>query len=78
MATDHYRVTAEWDADAGVWVAASDDVPGLVAEAETIEGLIDDLRALIPDLLDLNGVPHPARIAFALVAGRVEAIELAA
>ncbi len=25
-------VEAEWDGDAGVWVASSDDVPGLVAE----------------------------------------------
>ena len=28
-------VRAEWDEDAGVWVATSDDVPGLVAEADT-------------------------------------------
>ena len=30
-------VRAEWDEDAGVWVATSDDVPGLVAEADTAE-----------------------------------------
>jgi hypothetical protein len=30
-----YFVRAEWDAEAAVWVAASDDVPGLVTEAET-------------------------------------------
>ena len=72
-----YHVNAEWDAEAGVWVARSDDVPGLVAEAATIEGLLDDLRAIVPDLLELNAVPHPARIEVRLTADRNEAIEAA-
>ena len=73
-----YHVQAVWDAEAAVWVATSDDVPGLVAEASTLEGLLDDIRALVPDLLELNRVPHPARIDVALTAERSEAIELAA
>ena len=28
-------IRADWDVEAQVWVATSDDVPGLVAEAET-------------------------------------------
>ena len=32
-------VRAEWDEDAGVWVATSDDAPGLVAEADTAEAI---------------------------------------
>ena len=48
-------VRAEWDAEAGVWVAESDDVPGLVTEAETIERLIERLQVLVPELLELNG-----------------------
>jgi len=56
------QVVAEWDDDARVWVATSDDVPGLVAEAETQEKLIERLRAMIPELLALNAhlVAHPA------------------
>jgi len=73
-----YHVKAEWDAEARVWVAASDDVPGLVAEAATLEGLIEDIRALVPDLLDLNGVPHTGQIDLTLTAERSEAIGLAA
>jgi predicted RNase H-like HicB family nuclease len=69
-----YQVIAAWDAEAGVWVATSDDVPGLVAEAATVEGLLDDLRALIPELLELNAVPHPASFSFRLTADRAEAI----
>ena len=48
-------VRAEWDAEAQVWVAESDDVPGLVTEAETIERLIERLQVLVPELLELNG-----------------------
>ena len=62
----------------GIWVASSDDVPGLVAEAATLEALLADLRALVPDLLELNRVPHPARIDLVVTAERSEAIELAA
>ena len=32
-----YPVVAEWDGEAKVWVATSDDIPGLVTEAETKE-----------------------------------------
>lgn len=47
------RVTAEWDSEVRVWTAFSDDLPGLVSEAATIEALVDRVRAVIPDLLDL-------------------------
>jgi predicted RNase H-like HicB family nuclease len=50
-----YRVLAKWDSEAGVWVAESDDVPGLVAEAESPNLLREKLRGLIPELLELNG-----------------------
>jgi len=50
-----YNVRAEWDSEAGVWVAESQDVPGLVAEAESPNGLAKKLRILIPELLQLNG-----------------------
>ena len=48
-------VRAEWDPEAGVWVAESDDVPGLVTEADTLERLVERLRVLVPELLELNG-----------------------
>lgn len=49
-----YKIRAIWDAEAKVWVASSDDVPGLVAEAATVELLLIELKALIPELLELN------------------------
>jgi hypothetical protein len=36
-------------------VAESEDVPGLVAEAESPNALANKLRVLIPELLQLNG-----------------------
>jgi predicted RNase H-like HicB family nuclease len=54
------EVTAFWDDEAGVWVAESQAVPGLITEAETVEALLDKLAVLIPELLELNtpDAPH--------------------
>jgi predicted RNase H-like HicB family nuclease len=52
-----YEIRARWDTEAGVWVAESEDVPGLVAEADSPNVLAQKLRVLIPELLELNGVP---------------------
>jgi len=48
-------VTANWDDEARVWVATSDDVPGLATEAKSVEALIEKLKNMIPELLDANG-----------------------
>ncbi len=48
------EVTAFWDDEAAVWVAESDDVPGLITEAATMEHLIERLQTLIPELMELN------------------------
>jgi predicted RNase H-like HicB family nuclease len=54
-----YRVEARWDSEGGVWVAESEDVPGLVAEGESPNALTKKLRILIPELLELNGRLEP-------------------
>ena len=53
-------VRAEWDPEAKVYTATSDDVPGLVAEAATLETLESKLQELIPELLELNADLLPA------------------
>ena len=50
-----YFIRAEWEAEAAVWVATSNDVPGLATEADTLEALAAKLRTLVPELLALNG-----------------------
>lgn len=50
-----YFIRAEWDEAANVWVATSDDVPGLTTEADTIEALSLKLELMVPELLEANG-----------------------
>jgi hypothetical protein len=49
-------VRAMFDDVAQVWVATSNDVPGLVTESGTLEALRTKLLAVIPELLEANGV----------------------
>jgi len=49
-------IRSMWDGEAGVWVATSEDVPGLVAEADSIDALSDKLEVLVPELLLVNGL----------------------
>lgn len=69
-----YEIKAEWDAKAEVWVASSDDVPGLATGADTFEELITKLRVVIPELLEENGLlaAGSEEIPFAVFAERVE------
>lgn len=48
-------IRATWDDEASVWVATSEDVPGLVTEAPSLDALVPKLKAMIPELLDANG-----------------------
>ena len=56
MANRTYLVRAKWDNEAQVWVADSDDIPGVAAEAESREKLQDKLAVLIPEMIELNNV----------------------
>lgn len=54
MLGDVVRVDAFWDSDAKVWVATSETLPGLVTESDTIDALVEKLKVMIPELLELN------------------------
>ena len=45
-------------------MAESEDVPGLVAEADSPNVLAQKLRILIPELLELNGVISDRTVSF--------------
>lgn len=80
MTAHLYRIQADWDPEARVWVATSDDVPGLATEAPTVEALAEKLRILVPELLEANQVlagDDPAAIAFELTSHRQEEIRRA-
>jgi len=42
-----------WDKEAGVWTVTSDDVPGLVIEADGWPAALEEIRLVLPDLLEL-------------------------
>ena len=48
-------IHADWDPEAGVWVATTQDVRGLVTEAESIEALRAKLPGMLLDLLEESG-----------------------
>jgi hypothetical protein len=48
-------IEAHWDAEASVWIATSNDVPGLVVEADTWPAMIQEVRLVLPELLELAG-----------------------
>jgi hypothetical protein len=79
MTTQVYTVHCRWDPEAGVWIATSDDVPGLVAEADTMEKLTEDVKLLVPDLLELNcGIRGPAEVSLVVTSRREERVRLPA
>jgi hypothetical protein len=49
-------IHADWDPEAKVWVATTQDIRGLVTEAESIEALRAKLPAMIIDLLEETGL----------------------
>ncbi|MDD3545092.1 MAG: DUF1902 domain-containing protein [Kiritimatiellae bacterium] len=71
-------VRAEWDEQAGVWVATSDDVPGLATEASSMEALILKLKAMVPELLELNRISGRTHTgSFEVLSRRFESLEFA-
>ncbi|MBW1764577.1 MAG: DUF1902 domain-containing protein [Deltaproteobacteria bacterium] len=68
-------VRAEWDDEARVWVATSDDVPGLATEGETVEGLIEKLKVMIPELLEANENPMEYEVPFEILTRRFELVQ---
>jgi predicted RNase H-like HicB family nuclease len=80
MSQNLYKVQAFWDSETKVWVAESEDVPGLVTEAETLDSLTDKLRNMIPELLHLNNIVpanYTGNISFELISHRQELIQVA-
>lgn len=67
-----FFIRAEWDPEASVWVATSDDVPGLATEEQTLEGLIEKLKGMIPELLEANGKNIEEEMPFEVFTRRFE------
>ncbi len=73
-----YFIRAERDNEAQVWVATSDDVPGLATEDSTLEDLIQKLKLLVPELLEANGLTVEKETPFEVFTRRFEIAHRAA
>lgn len=49
-----YTVNLTWDSNAEVWIATSNDIPGLVLESGSFDALLERVRFAVPELLLLN------------------------
>ena len=63
-----YFVRADWDEEAKVWIATSDDLPGLVTEADSLDLLSEKLEVLVPELLEANGLLDDGEVPYELLA----------
>ena len=52
-----YKVYFTWDNESSVWIAQSDDIPGLVLEGGSLDALIERVRFTAPELIQLNKTP---------------------
>ncbi len=60
------EIAAQWDDEAEVWIATSEDVPGLCVEASTFDELVE----LTPELLELNHVEISGPVSLHITAER--------
>ena len=47
-----YTIILTWDDEASVWIAESNDIPGLILEDESFDTLVERVRIAVPDLLE--------------------------
>lgn len=69
-----YRIDLTWDEEAGVWVATSEDIDGLVLESGSFDALLERVRFAVPELIELNNSASPVSLMF--ISKRLERISL--
>ena len=55
-----YIIKFIWDSEASVWIATSDDIPGLVLESGSFDALVERVRFAAPEMLALNHAEPPS------------------
>jgi predicted RNase H-like HicB family nuclease len=55
---NEYTVLLDWDDEARVWVAESDDIPGLILESGSLDALMERVKVAGPELLEAGGHVH--------------------
>jgi predicted RNase H-like HicB family nuclease len=53
-----YTIIFFWDDEASVWIAESEDLPGLILESDSFDNLVEKVKKAVHDLLELNETNH--------------------
>jgi len=53
-----YNIDFFWDDEASVWIAESEDLPGLILESDSFDTLVENVKKAVPELLELSGKDH--------------------
>ena len=61
------HVNFQYDEEAAVWIATSDDLTGLVLEDESPEALTKRVADAAPELIELNNLPRYKTIKFSII-----------
>lgn len=59
-----YNIQLVWDNEAAVWIATSEDIPGLILEDESADRLIQRVILAAPELIELNSMERRQDIYF--------------
>ncbi len=51
-----YNIQLDWDDEAEVWMATSEDIPGLILEDKSADKLIQRVLLAAQEIIELNGV----------------------
>ena len=55
-----YKIQLVWDNEAKVWLATSEDIPGLILEDESAGKLIQRVMLAAPEIIELNSAERVA------------------
>ena len=55
---NEYTIFFTWDDESSVWIAESNDLPGLILESGSFDALIERVKFAVPELLELSEADH--------------------
>jgi len=70
---EEYIITLFWDEEASVWIAESQDIPGLILESSSFDELVEKVKLAVPELLDIDK-PNNSRIKLHFKAERLAVV----
>jgi len=53
-----YDIQLTWDEEASVWIAESNDIPGLILESPSFDDLVERVKIAVPDLVEQDKKTH--------------------